>query len=224
MKRNINVGIIDDDQGKISSICTKLKYPEFSSKSREDSYGNTKIIPTGVKIENNLEDMLENVLSNNFYDALLIDYKLASQSSAGYNGIELAKEILNSKSNIPIFILTSYEDELFNNEKFSSYQIFDVERFLNDRDEREEIYIKIIKQLEFVEQQLTDWKEELLKLKEIESKNSSELSRFIELDNLIEKTVSGNNKLNTVKKLESESKKFDSLLEKIEKLISDDVK
>lgn len=219
MIKEIRVGIIDDDDNKVTSIETKLKYPTFTSENRQDLYSNYKIIPEIVEIKPTLEDMIIELSENHFYEVLLIDYKLSSLASAGYNGVDLANEISNWKSFQPIFLLTSFEDELYSNEVFPSYQVFNIERFLNDKNEQEEIFMKIVKQYEYIIEKKKLWTEELLVLKKIPDKNSEQLSREIELDNWIESTVSKKSKLNTVQKLDLETNKLESLIEKIEKLM-----
>ena len=61
----------------------------------------------------------------------------------------------------PLFILTSYEDELYEQEVFDVYQIFDFERYLSEPQERVELHYKLIQQVVKYHKQLELWKKEI---------------------------------------------------------------
>jgi len=53
-------------------------------------------------------------------DCVLVDYKLSSYEIVDFTGIEIAKYLEDTIYDFTIFILTSYEDDLFTNEIYNA--------------------------------------------------------------------------------------------------------
>ena len=113
----------------------------------------------GIRIEN-MNDIAEYIIDEKI-DALLIDYNLASYATVPYTGVQLARYIQERFMEFPLFILTSYEDELYEQEVFDVYQIFDFERYLSEPQERVELHYKLIQQVVKYHKQLELWKKEI---------------------------------------------------------------
>ena len=167
-----------------------------------------------------MEDIISQIMDEKL-DCVLVDYKLSSKRNVSYNGVELASQILEALYDFPIFILTSYEDELFNQEIFDAYQIFDIERYLNDKDETQELNYKIVEQILKHRKQIEIWEKRLKELLPKAGESEKIDSEIIELDSKIEKTIDGKSSLSRKKKEELTSKKIIELLEKINELIGE---
>ena len=149
---------------------------------------------------------------------MIVDYKLSSFGVINFNGIQFAEELFNTLYDFPIFILTSYEDDLFFNEVYDAYKIFDFGRYLLEDSERIELNFKIIEQVCKARKQISLWEDELLAL--ISKKGESEEidSRIIELDTKIEKSLNGKLYFSKKKKLDWNNK-LEELITKLDKII-----
>lgn len=217
----LRVGIVDDDESKVTSILTRLKYPEYPSAIKKEKYSNYQIEVVEFEICQELDEMFHNIMEEQL-DCILIDYKLSSLSRARYNGVELAQRIDTVRKNFPILILTSYEDDLFSKELFDVFQVFNVDRFINDPKESEEINSKIIEQYEMNKLLMENWRRELLILLKKDDRNSTDDSRMLELDSLIENSLDSEHALNIKQKKDLSNSKLDLLIEKIDELLMED--
>lgn len=219
MRKEIKVGIIDDDAGKVTQIITQLKYGmDEVIREKQKKYNDIKFAPIEIPLTANPEDV-NLFISSKKIDVVLMDYNLTSYANVSYTGVHLAKVIENKFMNYPIFILTAYEDELFEQEIYNAYQVFDFARYLSDKDERIELNCKIIEQVLKHDKEVESWKQELIEL--LPEAGQSEVidTRILLLDDMIEKTIDGERAIPTRVKEELSGDKVDKLLNSIDKLL-----
>lgn len=113
-KTIINVGIIDDDETKRSQIMSKLDdFVDGASSEIKERYEDFAINPIELELKTNISDLLEEIFEKNIH-ALVIDYMLSSYEVAvDYTGVKFAEETDKKYLGFPVFILTSYEEELY---------------------------------------------------------------------------------------------------------------
>jgi CheY-like chemotaxis protein len=191
MKKKFKIGILDDDSSKRTQIITRLIYGTTeSSPCKTNKYKNYELDPCEMIVKNNIQDLIDDVFEQKI-DCILIDYKLSSYENVDFTGVEFAKQLENVLYDFPIFILTSYEDDLFSKEIFNAYQVFAFDRYLSEESERIELNYKIIEQILKHNKQQEQWKNELLE-KLPRAGTSQEIdSRIIELDTKLEKSING---------------------------------
>lgn len=191
-KTVINVGIIDDDETKRSQIMSKLEdFVQGASAEVKERYEDYSLNPIELEIKPRIEDMLEEIREKDI-DALIIDYKLSSyEISVEYTGVRFAEETDRKYLDFPVFILTSYEGELYQKEIFDAYKVYDFERYMNEEQERIEINGKIVEQCLKRKRQIEEWKKQLEELlpRQGESKEIDE--RIMELDGRLERSFDG---------------------------------
>lgn len=214
----LKIGILDDDRSKVTQIMNCLiKGVEGANKEKIAKYQEFKLEPIEIEIKDNISDLIDSVIENKV-DCMIVDYKLSSFGVINFNGIQFAEELFNTLYDFPIFILTSYEDDLFFNEVYDAYKIFDFGRYLLEDSERIELNFKIIEQVCKARKQISLWEDELLAL--ISKKGESEEidSRIIELDTKIEKSLNGKLYFSKKKKLDWNNK-LEELITKLDKII-----
>ena len=91
--KNLNLLIVEDDETQIQAYLDTIS--QFNKNSA------VQIIPNPVKTFEGAEDLLK----SNYYDAAIIDLRLASNSLA-YEGVELIKSI-NGKLRIPLYAVSA---------------------------------------------------------------------------------------------------------------------
>lgn len=218
----IKVGIIDDDGSKVTQIMTYLLYGmKDAPKQKADKYSNMKFEVFEIPLSVDMNDITE-YITNEKIDALLIDYNLTSYETVPYTGVQLARYIQEKFMGFPLFILTSYEDELYEQEVFDVYQIFDFERYLSEPQERIELHYKLIQQVAKYRKQLELWKKEIENL--IPKKGQSAVidNRILELDTKLEKSIDGHAAIPDEIKKNLRSNKLDELIGKIDLLLKED--
>ena len=132
-KEQYRIGIIDDDPSKITQMITMIRLccDDEEGRPLKDKYANYELIPIELALADNTNDMVECIIEERL-DAVIIDYKLSSQQSIAYSGVSLAKELHLRLLGFPIFVLTTYQDDLFDHELFDSYLVFDFDRYISD--------------------------------------------------------------------------------------------
>lgn len=219
MDQGFRIGIIDDDSSKKTQIMVRLMNGvNEASAEKQEKYSAFKFEPIELEIKPELKDMVDQVTELDL-DCVLVDYKLSSYQNVYYSGIELAKSIEKALYDFPIFILTSYEDDLFSNEVFNAYQVFDFARYLSDKSERIELNYKIIEQILKSKKQKEQLTEELIRLLPMMGKNQEIDSRIMELDSILEKSLSGEHALSVKIKKDLGSSKLVELIEKIDMIL-----
>lgn len=219
MKRILKIGIVDDDSSKITQIMIRLKQGVSEATSeKQEKYSKYELQPVEIEIKEDLEDMVKQVIHLKI-DCVLVDYKLSSYKNVNYTGIEFAKSLGQVLYKFPIFILTSYEDDLFLNEVFNAYQVFDFARYLREPSERIELNYKIIEQILQINKQKHQWESEMNGLLPLAGKSEEIDSRILELDAKLEKSINGDYALPDKLKKDLSSNKLNEILDKIDKVL-----
>lgn len=221
MKKNvINVGIIDDDETKRSQIISKLDdFVDGASAEIKERYEEYNLKPIELEIKTNINDLLEEILDKNI-DALVVDYMLSSYEAAiDYTGVKFAEETDKKYMGFPIFILTSYEEELYQKEIFDAYKVFSFERYMNDDQERIEINVKIVEQCIKRKRQIEEWKTQLEELLPKQGESSEIDEKIMELDSNLEKSFDGEHAISKELKEKLSGDNFTLLLSKLDDLL-----
>lgn len=219
-----SVGIIDDDKTKITQLIAYLQngWNDDEGKLLNEKYADVILAPIVLDLQNDIQSMI-NIIVHEKLDALIIDFKLSSQANISYNGVTLAQKIDKRLAGYPIFILTSYEDDLYNSENFDAYQVFDFARYISEPKERIEINSKIVQQIKKYYTTIESWRAELNSLIPKAGKSAEIDSRIIELDSLLERSIDGSSALPKSTKVQLiNTNKIQELIDKIDKLISGD--
>ncbi len=215
------IGIIDDDKTKVTQllIFTAQGWDDDDGNLIKEKYKDITLVPTEIQLESDINQMVEKIVTDK-PDALIIDFKLSSQENISYSGVKLAQAIDKRLRGFPLFILTSYEDDLYEKENFDAYQVFDFERYINDLEERIEINSKIVQQIKKYNTTLNQWKKELIELLPHAGENAIIDERILLLDSLIENSIDGTSALSYKLKQElDDTNRIQVLIEKIDKII-----
>lgn len=217
----IKIGIVDDDSSKVTQIMTYLLCGiQGASQQKVEKYSNIEFEVVEIDLTTEMEDIATVVLEQRV-DALLIDYNLSSRATVSYTGVQLAKYIDQRFYGFPLFILTSYEDELYEQEIFDTYQIFDFERYLSEPKERIELHYKLIEQVSKYRKQIEQWKREIKKLLPQKGKSAEIDNKILDIDGKLERTIDGYSSIpNNIKKI-FEANKIDELISKIDMLLKE---
>lgn len=220
--KTIRVGIIDDDQNKVAHIMTYLMYAmKDASQQKLDRYADVVFDVVEVKLSKDMEDITSSIIENRI-DVLLIDYNLSSYETISYTGVQLANFIQEKLFEFPLFILTAYEDQLYEQELFDAYQIFDFERYLSESQERVELHYKLIEQVNKYQKQIELWKDEIKRLLPEKGKTAEIDNRLLELDSKLEKSIDGHSAISNAVKNSLQSNKIDELISKIDLLLKEE--
>lgn len=219
-KTVINVGIIDDDETKRTQIMSKLDdFVDGASAEIKERYERYSLNPIELEIKTDIEDLLEEILDNDI-DALIIDYKLSSYEVAvDYTGVEFAEETEKKYLDFPVFILTSYEGELYQKEIFDAHKVYDFERYMNDAQERIEINSKIVEQCIKRKRQIEEWKTQLEELLPRQGESREIDEKIMDLDTKLEKSFDGEHAIPKELKEKLSGDNFTLLLSKLDDLL-----
>ena len=224
-KVSYRIGIIDDDAAKITQMITMIRLccNDERGNALKVKYANYELEPVEVCLVPTILEMVDSIIASNL-DAVIIDYKLSSQQALSYTGVSLAKELCTRLFAFPVFILTAYQDDLFDHELIDSYIVFDFERYIKDDLERIELNSKIIEQINKYRTERENWEQELAQLIPRAGESTVIDERIIELDTQLEKTICGKSTITPKMKREITSDKIDLLISKIDKLIEGEEK
>lgn len=218
----IKVGIIDDDSSKVTQIMSFILYAMNGAlKQKAYKYSNVSFDVVEITLSPDMNDIAACIIDEKI-DALLIDYNLTSYATVPYTGVQLARYIQKRFMEFPLFILTSYEDELYEQEVFDVYQIFDFERYLSEPHERDELHYKLIQQVVKYHKQLELWKKEIESLLPQKGQSAAIDKRILELDSKLEKSIDGHAAIPEEVKNDLKSNKLDELIDKIDLLLKED--
>ena len=192
-----------------------------ASKQKADRYADVKFDVVEIEPTSSMEDITSLIIDQKI-DAVLIDYNLSSYATIPYTGVQLAKYIQEKFLEFPLFILTSYEDELYEQEIFDAYQIFDFERYLSEPLERVELHYKLIEQVTKYRKQIELWESEIKRLLPEKGKNAEVDTRILELDSKLEKSIDGHSAIPNTVKSTLQSNKIDELIDKIDLLLKEE--
>lgn len=220
MSIQYKIGIIDDDPTKITQLIPSIKMvcKDDEGQVRNTKYTNYALLPLEIALLSDEDDMI-NVIVDSHIDAIIIDYNLASQQVISYTGVSLAKKLADRLYNFPIFILTSYQDDLYTHELFDAYQIFDFERYIAEPLERIELNTKIIEQIVKYNTERQFWEKELQEILPHAGESASIDERILVLDSQLERTIDGKSSISDKLKKELTFDKVQSLIDKIDKII-----
>lgn len=219
MKKKLKIGILDDDTSKVTQIMTKLLIGmSEASPEKKIKYEDFEFEPYEIKVQQDIQKMIDEVIDKEL-DCVLVDYKLSSYEIVDFTGIEFAKHLEEVLYDFPIFILTSYEDDLFANEIYNAYQVFDFDRYLSEKLERIELNFKIIEQILKNNKQKKEWEREINALLPLAGTSQDIDSKILELDNKLEKSINGKYSIPAKIKKDLDTNKLDQLISKIDKLL-----
>ena len=220
MKEQYRIGIIDDDPSKITQMITMIRLccDDEDGQPLKEKYASYELKPVELALSETIDDMVESVLEASV-DAVIIDYKLSSQQSISYSGVSLAKALNLRLWGFPIFVLTTYQDDLFDHELFDSYLVFDFDRYIGDDQERIEFNCKLIEQIKKYRIEIENCKSELESLLPRAGESASVDARILELDSQLERSIHGNAAISLPIKKDFTAEKINELISKIDLLI-----
>lgn len=227
-KFKIKVGLLDDDANKLINLKVTLSNGfEDSDVDKKQRYSMYEFIPIEFDLKNRKNAVVEDILTlikDGELDALFIDYKLSVYSNITLNGVEITKKIQENFVSFPIYIMTAYDDDLYQSELCSPSIVFDSSRYLDEESERDEMHVKIIQQVEYNEKILDHWEEQLKELLAKENPTKTDKERIIELDSKIEEHLFTKDKLqkdiktgDSLSRLSEIANNIEKILEKIDK-------
>lgn len=219
---NYRVGIIDDDSTKITQLLTYLDlgWEDGDGNLLKKKYEGVVLTPIEFKLESTQDEMVHKVYETR-PDALIIDYKLSSQENIAYSGISLAEAIDKKLHDFPIFILTSFQDDVYSRECFDVYQVFDFARYIGDQNERLEVNSKIVEQIRKYNRMILQWKSELKELIPLKGTSVIIDDRILQLDTWIENSIDGASALSPKMKRDLGSNHIQELIAKIDSIINE---
>ena len=172
-----------------------------------------------MELKTNISDLLEEIFEKNIH-ALVIDYMLSSYEVAvDYTGVKFAEETDKKYLGFPVFILTSYEEELYQKEIFDAYKVYNFERYMNDEQERIEINIKIVEQYIKRKRQIDEWKSQLEELLPRQGESKEIDAKILDLDSKIEMSLDGEYAIPKDLKEKLSGSNFEMLMSKLDTLL-----
>lgn len=219
-KEQYRIGIIDDDSSKITQMIPMIRLccNDEDGSPLMGKYENCELIPIELALEADTDDMLKRIIEERL-DAVIIDYKLSSQQAISYSGVSLAKAINSKLLGFPIFVLTTYRDDLFDHELFDAYLVFDFARYIGEKKERVELNSKLIEQIKKHRAEIENWKSELESLLPRAGESVTVDERILELDSWLEKSIDGRTAIPLPVKRDFTAEKINELILKIDSLI-----
>lgn len=219
MDNKLNIGIIDDSDSKITQIMIRLTAGvEGASTDKKEKYASFVFEPIRIELQKDIRELCKQVRMSKL-DCVLIDYKLSSFEVVDYTGIDIAKNLEKIFYEFPVFILTSYEDDLFDREIYNAYQIFDFGRYIGEQSERIELNYKMIEQILKYRKQYEQWGSELNDLLPKAGCSAKIDSRILQLDTFLEKAIDGKNAIPEKLKKDLSSNKIVELIDKIDSIL-----
>ena len=174
-----------------------------------------------IDVEQDCEQIIEEIITSHF-DGIIIDYDFTSFAKTPNNGVKIAHQINKKISEYPLFILTAYEKQLFDNEMFDAYQIYNYDNYLNNVNATKEFHSRLIEQILKSRKQKHLWEVELKTLLKSAGTSLEVDSRILELDNKLEKSLDKECALDPKLKEDLSSSKLVELIEKIDKVLEKD--
>ena len=218
----LNIAILDDDKTKISRIKTKfVQQNDQNTEIYNDNYTNYILNLIPIDVEQDCEQIIEEIITSHF-DGIIIDYDFTSFAKTPNNGVKIAHQINKKISEYPLFILTAYEKQLFDNEMFDAYQIYNYDNYLNNVNATKEFHSRLIEQILKSRKQKHLWEVELKTLLKSAGTSLEVDSRILELDNKLEKSLDKECALDPKLKEDLSSSKLVELIEKIDKVLEKD--
>lgn len=211
------IGIIDDEAGKVTQIVTRL-IDGFEEEGMSERYKDVSFEPIEFGVEREMSDTISKIIKENI-QGIIIDYKLSSQQVVSYSGVDVAKELMRYNEFFPIFVLTSFEEDLYNHEIFNAYQVFDFDRYQTEPKERNELHSKMVQQIISVQKMIKAWEQELIELLPRKGQSVSIDEKIIDLDSKLEHSIASKHTLSTKLKEELSISNLSKLIEKLDKIL-----
>jgi hypothetical protein len=173
-----------------------------------------------LHMSSNINDLIETIRTEKI-DAIAIDYKLMDHgSSFGFNGDYFFHELNKVLLNYPSFILTNDPDDAKKqSSKINPFFILGKERLSLDNPSLSEEIRTIIRNYK---ESINDYLTKLSTLEEVRKKDglsSDEEERYVELNNILDKTVDQQSLLPRTFYSNETNSKLDEILEKTEALL-----
>ena len=222
-KVHIKVGIIDDDETKRTQIISCLR--DYVNEFPEDiieQYRKYELVPVEIDILPDMNAVIDDIIEKEI-DVLLIDYQLSSYDShVNYTGVGVANRADQKYLGFPVFVLTSFEADLYKKEIFDAYKVFDFERYMHDDKERIEINKKLIEQCIKRRRDIENKREELNRLLKMEGTNQEIDDRILELDEFLERSLDGDNAISKSEKKRLLDSRYEELLKLLRKVVEEE--
>lgn len=222
-KIHIKVGIIDDDETKRTQIISCLR--DYVNEFPEDiieQYRKYELVPVEIDILPDMNAVIDDIIEKEI-DVLLIDYQLSSYDShVNYTGVGVANRADQKYLGFPVFVLTSFEADLYKKEIFDAYKVFDFERYMHDDKERIEINKKLIEQCIKRRRDIENKREELNRLLKMEGTNQEIDDRILELDEFLERSLDGDNAISKSEKKRLLDSRYEELLKLLRKVVEEE--
>lgn len=222
-KIHIKVGIIDDDETKRTQIISCLR--DYVNEFPEDiieQYKKYELVPVEIDILPDMNAVIDDIIEKEI-DVLLIDYQLSSYDShVNYTGVGVANRADQKYLGFPVFVLTSFEADLYKKEIFDAYKVFDFERYMHDDKERIEINKKLIEQCIKRRRDIENKREELNRLLKMEGINQEIDDRILELDEFLERSLDGDNAISKSEKKRLLDSRYEELLKLLRKVVEEE--
>lgn len=175
-----------------------------------------------------IEEMMD-LLEKKHPDAVIIDYQLNDKKedisyNVGYNGVDLLNTIHNQLSDFPCFVLTSFdENAVVDSDDVNFVYVKKVLQFSSANGERVSFAQRVKSQIDKYRIRIAKARKDLLSLIEKREKGNATVldeERIIELDTFLEKTYGKDNSIPSELKHTSNLEKLNSLIDKVDCLIS----
>lgn len=175
-----------------------------------------------------IEEMMD-LLEKKHPDAVIIDYQLNDKKedisyNVGYNGVDLLNTIHNQLSDFPCFVLTSFdENAVVDSDDVNFVYVKKVLQFSSANGEKVSFAQRVKSQIDKYRIRIAKARKDLLSLIEKREKGNATVldeERIIELDTFLEKTYGKDNSIPSELKHTSNLEKLNSLIDKVDCLIS----
>lgn len=144
-----------------------------------------------------LDELIEGIFAEGV-DAVISDYQLAEyQSDISYTGVELIEKIFKKKHDFPCFVMTSHDDDAVATS--SDVNIVYIKGLMNKEENVNITFLERVKtQIDHYRVRVTTFTKEfngLLDKGKAGSLTASEETRLVELDYILEKSLSNESKI-----------------------------
>lgn len=175
-----------------------------------------------------IEEMMD-LLEKKHPDAVIVDYQLNNKKedisyNVGYNGVDLLNTIHNQLSDFPCFVLTSFdENAVVDSDDVNFVYVKKVLQFSSANGEKVSFAQRVKSQIDKYRIRIAKARKDLLSLIEKREKGNATVldeERIIELDTFLEKSYGKDNSIPSELKHTSNLEKLNSLIDKVDCLIS----
>ena len=175
-----------------------------------------------------IKEMMD-LLEKKHPDAVIVDYQLNDKKedisyNVGYNGVDLLNTIHNQLSDFPCFVLTSFdENAVVDSDDVNFVYVKKVLQFSSANGEKVSFAQRVKSQIDKYRIRIAKARKDLLSLIEKREKGNATVldeERIIELDTFLEKSYGKDNSIPSELKHTSNLEKLNSLIDKVDCLIS----